>query len=50
MPLRPGVPVPAGVRPAGNVAALPVDWDRLALELPRLLPRLEAWQRRTTPP
>jgi iron(III) transport system substrate-binding protein len=50
MPLRPGVPVPAGVRPAGNVVALPVDWDRLAAETRRLLPRLEAWERRTAAP
>ncbi|WP_176069072.1 ABC transporter substrate-binding protein [Anaeromyxobacter diazotrophicus] len=43
MPLRAGVPVPVGVRPAGNVVALPLDWDRLAAEKRRLAPLLAAW-------
>jgi iron(III) transport system substrate-binding protein len=43
MPLRPDVPVPAGVRPAGNVRALALDWDALAAEKARLLPALRRW-------
>jgi iron(III) transport system substrate-binding protein len=43
MPLRADVPVPVGVRPAGNVVSLPLDWDRLASEKRRLAPLLAAW-------
>jgi iron(III) transport system substrate-binding protein len=43
MPLRAGVPVPAGVRPAGNVVALALDWDALAAAKRKLLPRLRRW-------
>ncbi|MFL5274473.1 MAG: ABC transporter substrate-binding protein, partial [Anaeromyxobacteraceae bacterium] len=43
MPLRADVPVPAGVRPAGNVRALALDWDALAVEKQRLLPALRRW-------
>ena len=43
LPLRPEVPVPVGVEPAGNLAALPLDWDRLAAEKAELTPRLERW-------
>jgi iron(III) transport system substrate-binding protein len=45
MPLRPDVPVPAGVRPAGNVAALPLDWDALAAEKRKVAARLARWPR-----
>ncbi|HZZ86152.1 MAG TPA: substrate-binding domain-containing protein [Anaeromyxobacteraceae bacterium] len=38
LPLRPETPVPPGVHPAGNVRALPVDWDRLAEEKARISP------------
>jgi iron(III) transport system substrate-binding protein len=43
MPLRAEVPVPEGVRPAGNVRALRLDWDRLAAERRRLAPVLRRW-------
>lgn len=43
LPLRPDVPVPVGVEPAGNLAALPLDWDRLAEEKAALAPRLARW-------
>jgi iron(III) transport system substrate-binding protein len=43
LPLRPGVPVPVGVEPAGNLASLPLDWDRLLDEERRLAPSLERW-------
>ncbi|HYG69185.1 MAG TPA: ABC transporter substrate-binding protein, partial [Anaeromyxobacteraceae bacterium] len=43
LPLRPEVPVPVGVEPVGNLAALPLDWDRLAAEKTELTPRLERW-------
>ena len=43
LPLRADVPVPIGVRPAGNLRALALDWDRLAVEKRRLAPRLAGW-------
>lgn len=43
LPLRPEVPVPVGVEPAGNLRALPLDWDGLAAEAARLAPLLERW-------
>jgi len=52
MPIRPEVPVPVGVRPASNLVALPLDWDRLAAEEHRLESTLRAWPsvlRGTTP-
>lgn len=48
MPLRADVPVPVGVRPAANVRALRLDWDRLAAERRRLAPVLAAWRPSTT--
>lgn len=50
MPLRAGVPVPVGVRPAGNVVALELDWDALAAEKRRLLPVLARWAPEAQPP
>jgi iron(III) transport system substrate-binding protein len=46
IPLRPEVPVPVGVEPAGNLAALPLDWDRLAEEKAALAPILARWPSR----
>lgn len=43
LPLRPGVPVPVGVEPAGNLVVLGLDWDRLAEETARLAPALARW-------
>lgn len=43
LPLRSDVPVPVGVEPAGNLASLTLDWDRLAAETARLVPILERW-------
>lgn len=43
LPLRPEVPVPVGVEPAGNVVTLPLDWERLAEETVRQRARLERW-------
>jgi iron(III) transport system substrate-binding protein len=43
LPLRPEVPVPVGVEPAGNLVALPLSWDALAAERARWAPALERW-------
>jgi iron(III) transport system substrate-binding protein len=43
LPLRAGVPVPVGVRPADNVRSPVLDWDRLAGAKRRLAPVLESW-------
>jgi iron(III) transport system substrate-binding protein len=43
MPLRPEVPVPAGVRPAAHLASIALDWDALAAERRGILPQLAAW-------
>jgi iron(III) transport system substrate-binding protein len=43
MPLRPGVPVPPGVRPAGDVRAPALDWERVAAKRRLLEPLLERW-------
>ena len=43
LPLRPEVPVPVGVEPAGNLVTLPLDWDALAGETERQQRRLERW-------
>jgi len=43
MPLRADVPVPPGVRPAEAVRSLRLDWDALAAERRRLMPRLSRW-------
>jgi iron(III) transport system substrate-binding protein len=43
LPLRPEVPVPPGVEPAGNLAALTFDWDALAAETSRQAERLVRW-------
>ena len=43
MPLRAGIPVPVGVRPAGNVVGLALDRDAVAAEKRRLLPALARW-------
>jgi iron(III) transport system substrate-binding protein len=40
MPLRSDVPLPPGVRPAGNLVSLPLSWERVAEERKRLLDRL----------
>lgn len=43
LPLRPDVPVPVGVEPAGNLTTLALDWDRLAATAARIGPELERW-------
>ncbi len=43
MPLRPEVPVPTGVRPAGNLIALRLDWDRVAAVKGGVVARLQRW-------
>lgn len=43
LPLRPEVPVPVGVEPVSNLAALPLDWEALAAEVARLAPALARW-------
>jgi iron(III) transport system substrate-binding protein len=44
MPLRPGVPVPAGVTPIGNLKPMPVTYADLAARLPILVKGyLKAW-------
>lgn len=40
LPLREGVLVPVGVRPASSLRALALDWDRLAAEKARLAQQL----------
>lgn len=42
-PLRPGVPVPPGVEPAGNLLALPLEWDARAAEVGARAGPLSAW-------
>jgi iron(III) transport system substrate-binding protein len=43
LPLRAGVPLPLGVRPADGVRSLPLDWDRLAELKRRMGPPLQSW-------
>jgi iron(III) transport system substrate-binding protein len=43
LPLRPDVPVPVGVEPAGNLVALPLSWDALAAQAALERARLERW-------
>ena len=43
LPLRPGVPVPPGVEPAGNLRVLPLDWDALSVETRSRSERLARW-------
>jgi iron(III) transport system substrate-binding protein len=43
LPLRPDVPVPVGVQPVGNLVALPLSWDELALERTRQEELLARW-------
>ena len=43
MPLRGDVPVPPGVRPAGNVRSPTLDWDALAKAVASLEPKLKGW-------
>lgn len=43
LPLRPGVPVPPGVEPAGNLRVVPLDWDTLAVETRSRSERLARW-------
>jgi iron(III) transport system substrate-binding protein len=43
LPLRPEVPVPVGVEPAGNLVTLPLDWDALAVETERQRESLKTW-------
>ncbi len=43
MPLRKGVPTPAGVRPVGDIRAMQVDYGRVAAEMERIQPWLRQW-------
>jgi iron(III) transport system substrate-binding protein len=43
LPLRPEVPVPVGVEPAGNLVALPISWDALAEARARQAEALARW-------
>jgi iron(III) transport system substrate-binding protein len=43
LPLRAGVPVPLGVRPADSVRSPALDWDQLAAARRRLARYLEGW-------
>lgn len=43
MPLRAGVPTPAGVRRASDVRAMEVDYARVAAEMARIQPWLRSW-------
>jgi len=43
MPLRAGVPTPAGVRPVGALRAMQVDYARVAAEMERIQPWLRTW-------
>lgn len=43
LPLRAEVPVPPGAEPAGNLVALPLDWDALAAETVRWRAHLARW-------
>jgi len=43
MPLRAGVPVPAGVRRVSEITAMKVDYSRVADEMERIQPWLRQW-------
>jgi iron(III) transport system substrate-binding protein len=43
MPLRSGVAVPKGVRPVGELRALPMDYPRVARMMERIEPELRTW-------
>jgi len=43
MPLRPGVPVPAGVRSVAEIKAMEVEYARVAEEMVRMQPWLKEW-------
>jgi len=43
MPLRPEVPVPQGVRRAGEVKAMAVDYARISEDMERIQPWLREW-------
>jgi len=45
LPLRRSVPIPPGVRSAGDLRSPRFDWNRLAAEKNLLAPRLESWPR-----
>ncbi len=46
LPLRPEVPVPVGVEPAGNLVTLSLDWDALAVETEKQRESLKRWPER----
>ena len=43
IPLRPGVPVPEGVRPAADIRAMHVDYSALAARMREMEPWLRQW-------
>ncbi len=43
MPLRAGVPTPAGVRRVSDIRAMEVDYARVATEMERIQPWLRSW-------
>jgi iron(III) transport system substrate-binding protein len=43
MPLHPGVPVPAGVRPASDIRAMDIHFRRVATQMERMQPWLRQW-------
>jgi iron(III) transport system substrate-binding protein len=43
MPLRAGVPTPAGVRRVSDIRAMQVDYARVAEEMERIQPWLRQW-------
>jgi iron(III) transport system substrate-binding protein len=43
MPLRPGVPTPAGVKGVSDIRAMTVDYERVAAEMERIQPWLRSW-------
>jgi hypothetical protein len=43
MPLRPGVPVPAGVRLVSDIKAMNVDYAAVAEQIERMQPWLRGW-------
>jgi iron(III) transport system substrate-binding protein len=43
MPLRPGVATPTGVRNAGDLRVMKVDYEKVAAEMERIQPWLRQW-------
>jgi iron(III) transport system substrate-binding protein len=43
MPLRQGVPTPAGVKPLSEIRPMEIDYARVAAQMKEIQPRLRQW-------